>query len=87
MPTSGFSPPLPGSFSPRLTGRMVFGAPLKAAIIESERMRNFPSFTDDMAYITVNNANSNVTRLPYGIAQASLFRWSSCFFLRAMTFC
>ena len=43
---------------------MLLGAPLNAAIIESERTRNFPSFTDDMAYITVNNAKSRVTRSP-----------------------
>ena len=64
MPTSGLSPPLPGSFSPMLTGRMLFGAPLKAAIIESDSTRNFPSLTEDMAYITVNSANSKVTRSP-----------------------
>ena len=54
------------------------------ATMESDRTRNFPSLTDDMAYITVNNANSKVTRSPYGIAQASAFTCSSCFFLRAM---
>jgi hypothetical protein len=43
---------------------MLFGAPLKAAIIESDRTRNFPSLTEDMAYITVNSANSKVTRSP-----------------------
>ena len=43
---------------------MLFGAPLNAAIIESDSTRNFPSFTDDMAYMTVNNANSSVTRSP-----------------------
>jgi hypothetical protein len=64
MPVSCLSPPLPGSFSPMLTGRMLFGAPLNAAIMESDRTRNFPSFTEDMAYITVNNAKSKVTRSP-----------------------
>jgi len=64
MPDSCLSPPLPGSFSPMLIGRMLFGAPLNAAIIESDRTRNFPSLTEDMAYITVNSANSNVTRSP-----------------------
>src|SRR5260370_34924781 len=73
MPVSGLSPPLPGSFSPRLTGRMLFGAPWKAAIIESDSTRNFPSFTDDMGYITVNKANTSDTRPPQGIAQAYSF--------------
>ena len=64
MPINGFSPPLPGSCSPMFNGRMLFGAPLKAAIMASERTRNFPSLTDDIAYITVNSANNRVTRSP-----------------------
>ncbi len=64
MPTSGLSPPLPASFSPMFKGCMLFGAPLNAAIIASESTRNFPSLTDDMAYITVNSANNSVTRSP-----------------------
>ena len=64
MPIRGFSPPLPGSGSPMFTGRMVFGAPLNAAIMASDKTRNFPSLTDDMAYITVNSAKSSVTRSP-----------------------
>jgi hypothetical protein len=63
-PTSGLSPPLPGSFSPMLTGWTLFGAPWNAAISESESTLNLPSFTEDMAYITVNSANSSVTRSP-----------------------
>ncbi len=63
-PTKGLSPPFPGCFEPMLMGCILFGAPWKAAIIESDRTRNFPSLTEDIAYITVNSANSSVTRSP-----------------------
>ena len=63
-PLSGLSPPLPVALSPMFTGCMLLGAPWKAAIIESDSTRNLPSLTDDMAYITVNSANSSVTRSP-----------------------
>jgi hypothetical protein len=85
MPVSGLSPPLPFSFSPSLIGRMLRGAPRNAAIMESDSTRNFPSLTEETAYMTVNSANSRVTRSPYGIAQASALTCSSCFFLRAMS--
>ena len=63
-PVSCLSPPLPDSLSPMLIGRTDFGAPWNAAISESDNTRNLPSFTDDMAYMTVNRANSSVTRSP-----------------------
>jgi hypothetical protein len=43
----------------------------KALTIELLRMRYFPSFTDESAYMTTKNANSRVMKSAYDTSQRS----------------
>jgi hypothetical protein len=50
---------------------LLTGTLRKALTIELLRMRYFPSFTDDSAYITTKKANSRVMKSAYDTSQRS----------------
>jgi hypothetical protein len=64
--------PVAGSARPLASGRLLLTGTLRKALtIELLRMRYFPSFTDESAYITTKKANSRVMKSAYDTSQRS----------------